>query len=440
MKSNKRGHYILLVMITIAVVCNYSCEKNELPVEVHGLSGVKMYADTLASGENSNIKVTAGSNRLYMTYGWGSSFWTYINGVVIPGQSEITNTLMSTDLKGNLLWKTVLPKGLSTGSPVEVNDGSCWIVAANVMGYSQFILTETIYMFRFDRDGNRMATDSFTLPSDFGTQYSITSLDMIKSSGGNILIYGSASDFTDGLTRGFAIEYNSNGGVERVKPVEFRQDTTDAATCLYNCIVTSDGGYMFLGTYGGMANPGNPVYNKTILIKTNSNCDTTWTKWFDYFSLKPPDNVPSPGNVIQLKNGGYRFCANDNPDDNEKKFRAFIYEVNAVGDSVEAYTINRPENAYCPYIINDNSGNTVALVNNYPPFLISEIQPVFNQINTTKYSFDAGMNLFSKTKFQDQRSDFLTSACMTPDGQIAVFGLFSTNDGRSYIPGLIYLR
>src|SRR6185503_2675466 len=113
-----------------------SCKKDSLSINEQNISRVKTYNDTLVSGENSNVKISAGKDRLYMTYGWGSAFWAFVNGIVYTGLTELTTRIISTDLNGELLWRATIPAGLSTTTPVELNDGSCVIAAANVWGYS----------------------------------------------------------------------------------------------------------------------------------------------------------------------------------------------------------------------------------------------------------------------------------------------------------------
>src|SRR5262245_33237288 len=98
----KVANKLLLIVFSVFIA---GCEKQESNLDKLDVQCAKLYEDTLASGENSNIKISAGNDRLYMTYGWGSAFYSYVNGITFFGSTELTGTLLSTDMNGNMQWK-----------------------------------------------------------------------------------------------------------------------------------------------------------------------------------------------------------------------------------------------------------------------------------------------------------------------------------------------
>lgn len=429
-----KSRAIYFIILSAAIFFS-SCEKDQSII--NGYSEAKIYDDPMASGENSSMKISAGKDRLYMVYGLGSAYFPYINGVGFTNIAELQGKLMSTDLNGELLWRTTLPSGLAITTPVELSDGSCIVSGANLWGYSMNVDVKNIYFFRFDKEGNQLSSDSLDLESDFGPDYNLTNLDILQANSGNILVYGTTTDYFTSATEGFAFEYNPNGTLVWFKKILFRGIST---TLIEHCIKTNDGGYSFLGVFPGNSSFGDPMLGKAILIKTDANCDSTWSQYYDYFNVQVPYNIPFTSTFVQMPGGNYRFCVIENTNGDYKKYRSFLYEVSNRGDSLKAFTIQEARNSYCPSIINDKNGNTLALINEYPVFLLPSFNGYFTQINSTNYTFNNDLNLVSKAPFQIQRSNILNTACTMPDGRTALFGLFGTNDYQSYKPGLLILN
>jgi len=427
------------ITLMLLVICSLSaCKKEEKSFEDKYVAGFKTYDDTLASGENPNIKVSEGKDRLFMTYGRGSFNLSFINGIFTFSNVEPVSVVMSTDLSGNLIWRNTIPAGLFTSSLVELSDGSCLIVGADRRGFNPAIDDKKIYVFRYDRKGELISNDSLLLGDEFGG-YVFYNLGVLSLSGNDVMIYGSILDGNTYSARGFSIKYNPLSGTEFIKPVDFGTSSTpNNMTSIYNCIKTIDNGFMFLGTFFSSIQPGNPFSNKTVLIKTDNNCDTTWTKWFDNLNVDPLQEILQPTNVIQAKSGDYYLCFNDIPDfENIYSFKGFIYKVSALGDSIAGYSIKGPGNSYCSLIIEDDNFGVVGLFNEFPGYLYYEFKPTYTQFQTQLVGFNSNLKKISTTLIQDSRTDFYSTACKLKDGRIAFFGLHRTNNFNSFVPALI---
>lgn len=438
-RYNPTIHLLIGICFFSVVV---SCKRTDFEFPEGNIDLVKIYDDSSASGENGNIKITAGQNRLYMTYGLGSSFYTYTNGLITQGSNELAGKLMATDLQGNRLWLNSLMSGISVTSPFEMSNGDVMVCGANLWTYNNRINSKNIYTFRFNASGAELAKDSMELPSEFGDGYILTFMDILPIDNQHILIYGSSNDFMNNSYDGFSIVYNITNGNKTIKKLSYRLNTSGGpgTTIINNCIKTKDGGYLFLGLASGDTILGNPDFTKVVLIKTNTNFDTTWTKRYDYFKAPFYQNTPFAGNVIEMPNGGFRFCMNENTEFDYKRYRAFIYDVSAKGDSLHAFTIEGFYNHYCPVLQNDANGNTVALVTEYPSMLLPSFNGIFTQINSAVYVFDDQLSLKYIKPIQTERSDFYTAVCTTTDQKMALFGLVANKVATRYTPGLLLLN
>lgn len=425
----------LLLVFFLSIIIQ-SCKKEAFnSIENNRL---KLYNDPAASGEYSGIHISAGKDRMYMTYGFGSAFTPFINGLIFNSEN-FGGKVMATDMEGEEIWKKELPTGLVLTTPVEFPDGSCIVAGANIWGYSFTLSTTKINFFRFDKNGNQILSDSLNLASLFGNSYTIGNIDLVQSQNGNILLYGTVI-FPS--TEGFVLEYNPAGTINWMKKLNFRELPGGFnATVIEQCTKTKDGGYAFLGLFPGNPDIGDPVLSKAVIIKTDANCDTTWTHLYDYFNFQLPYNVPFTSNLIEMPNGGYRFSVSEWTDNSFTtiKYRSFIYEVNAVGDSVKALPIKSSKTIFCPLVINNNKGNTIALTNEFPGFIVPAISSNFTQINTLIHSFNNRLDLVDSAPLQLYRSDYLKAACKMPDGRTAIFGLFSSSNNQSYNPGLLII-
>jgi hypothetical protein len=438
----KYHNQLRMVLYLSMLLGVFACKRSELDFPEANLNLVKVYSDTTASGENSSIKITAGRDRLYMTYGLGSAFFNYTNGLITPGVSELSGKLMATDLQGNLIWVKPLMSGIAITSPVELDNGEIVVCGANLWSYNNRVNTRAVYTFKYSANGEALLKDSLEFPSNFGDGCVPTFMDIIKIDNNNILIYGSINDYLTNSFDGFTLVYNLKTGNQTLRKFGYRTPDpgTPGTTVINNCIKTQDGGYMFLGTVSGSTSLGNPDFIKAILIKTNANFDTIWTRRYDYFKAAIYMNTPYAGNVIEMPNGGFRFCMNENTNFNYNQFRGFVYEVSPTGDSLKARVIEGFNNQYCAAIHNDKHGNTLALVTEYPAVLLPSFNGFFTQINTKIHVYDAELNLKYINPFQTERSDFYTAICNTPQSKLALFGLVATKSSTHYTPGLMLLN
>lgn len=423
----------LLLMLSLS-----SCRKSDLSGIQLDFENVRVYDDTLASAENVNVHVSSGINRLYMSYGRGSTVYSIWNWGWFQTQPDISGVVMVTDRDGNRLWKQTLPVGLANATPVELSDESCLIAAANTYAYNPGVPTDKIYLFHFDRDGRPLKTDSLVLPpGDFYPGGMVMHLDLLWLSGNDVLIYGTFGATSSSNWRGFAVKYNTGSGAVWTKTIDFipPNDTTNN-TCIYNCIKTLDGGLIFAGSFEGPDKPGDPAFVKNIVIKTTLDCDTLWKRWYDYMKISSAWNQVSPTNIIQRQNGDFYLCTNDGSFENPLIFKGMIYRLNAAGDSIGGTSVSGMKNSYCSGIM-ESGGGIVGVFNKYPDYIFNQFETYYLPYNSELLSFDYNLTLSSRENLEANRTDFFTSLCKTHDGRVAFFGLTSSFDHRFYKPILI---
>jgi hypothetical protein len=417
------------------------CKQNDLPFPGGNFESIHTYNDTAASAENPNIKISSGKERLYMAYGRGTALSAIINGLYLSGISNIQGVVMATDLNGNVIWSNTLPVGLALATPIELADGSCLVVGADVGAVNNNLADNIIHLFRFDADGKQTLNDSVTMPANFGAMSFLMSLDAMALSGSETLIYGSAVDFDTYLSQGFALYYTPATGTKTFKTIPFLDPANFNNLMIYNCTKSKDGGLIYIGVSAGLDVPGIIDFGKTTIIKTDINSDTIWTKFYDYLTVVPPSNFVLPTNIIESRNGDIYLCNNDIPNlDFFTTFKGFIFHLNAQGDSLGSYSIMGPGNSYCAAIIEGDDESIYAIFNEYPGFLYLEFKPVFTQYQSVLHKLDKNLKLIQKSNFQNQRSDLITSVCKTPDSNLAFFGLFRSVNYRTYLPGMIVLN
>ena len=416
--------------------------KKEDSLEINSqISGVKIYSEITAGTENPSIKISVGKDRLYMTSGSSTIFGFFVNGLAYLPTAQIKINLLCSDLDGNLLWSNELPKkGLTTSRLVELNDGSSIVVGTNNSGFVQGINPKNIYIFRYNSSGEQLSVDSLYLPSDLQVNYnSFISLDILSRENGNILMYGTVSDETTYNSISFAVEYDVNNGIQWGKRITINEFSSSV---LYSCVPTKDGGYIFYGHLAANSITGSAYSSKAFLAKTDVNCDTTWTRWYDYFNFQ----VPYPGvslysNVIETSSGGFCFSATEFSDDSYENYRSKIYEVDNKGDSISAVTLQPSSTTFCPLLMNVNSNTIHAFVyDRVVPFAEPLNDGVFTQINSETYVFGNKLKLLSKAPIQNFRGDLILDACKLPNGKIAQYGIFNNQKKTGYNPGIIFIK
>jgi len=148
------------------------------------------------------------------------------------------------------------------------------------------------YLLKVDANGNIVWTKTFE-SYNFGAFN-----DVQITSDGGLIIGGIASTSAPGYVM-FVVKTNSAGDTLWTRG--FYDNNANACFFIVNSIIqTSDGGYMLLGNDNS-----EPDYEEAIMIKLDAGGDTTWTKKL-YFSdpLSPYMNTPV-NSIKQTSDGGY---------------------------------------------------------------------------------------------------------------------------------------
>lgn len=405
-----------------------SCKKDTVKNINLGLNLIKVFDDSLAKADNESMRICAGKDRLYMTYGVANAL-NYINGSI---NIEIARCkLMVTNNKGELIWKYSLPDNIEMGSLIELNDGGCLVAASNKNGYYDNFNPKLLFLFRFTKNGQLYSTDSISAPGSATASTSFKEQNLFQMPNGNILIYGSffKYDASENQDYGFACEYNLNGSVSWIKSYQYPFAANNMSTKLTGCQATADGGYIFVGDINEVLT-WNIAYSKIFVLKTNAVGDTIWTKFFN--------NKQSAWcrNIIPSANGNFWFAFNSTIND---KVIMNLYEVNSNGDSINSKTIDVNHPNYVSVILSKDGGIFTLL--NTVQYAIPYYQAFnYSQINTMYLQLKADLSISKKGTFQNSSNDLLVGACKTSEGSIACFGLMQTYMKGYYKPELIILK
>jgi hypothetical protein len=341
---------------------------------------------------------------------------------------------MATDNSGNLLWRQLLPDAMEECALVALDDGGCLVGTNFSWGENPEYSKEYFYIFRYDKDGNNIKTDSIYLVPIVGNNgTNIGWTNAYKTPSGRIIFYMDCYVYPPGNYNGLVFEYSPESGLAWIRnyylPVP---DLTAQDVTLNGCIETADGGLLFSGRVTDYTTTASPV--SPLLMKTTATGDTLWTKRF-------VADVYWGRNIITAPGGNYRFCFNSGYGYSGSKGITHIYEVNENGDSLNSVLIDdQPQNP-CNVIVANRDGGCFALVNNSNYNVISTYTPnFFLQGNSRKLRIDAGLNVVSDSHFQQLTTDFLSLACMTSDGHMACFGIMQPIGKTYYLPHLYILK
>lgn len=422
---NKKYYFCYLIVFSIAISSFIGCEKDDVNID-SGTYRVKVYNDSLAGIDNPDAKIAAGAGRLYMTYGQGGWNGVTVGYFTFAGYSvDYSVQVMSTDNDGTFLWRNKLPiSNVSVGGLMELNNGNCLVVAFK----NDWSFSDQIYLITYDSNGQLASTDSVVFAIPINGLPSINTMKLMKTPNGNFILYGNFQD-SNGW-QAYAFEYTQNFNLTWAKAYNYFPSVPPfnyPGTFVTGCSNTPDGGYLFVG--GATPDP-TITYFGIIVIKTNSTGDTIWTKNFDFEHDELVDFNAS-GNIIPLTNGNYRF----NFTSGVGKALMSIYEINALGDSVNAITIDEMNQNYGAVMLPDNDGGSFALMNTN-----SVSGGIFHLRNTMYLNFNSGLKIVSKGKFQTQTTDVLTAACITSEGKKACFGMIQSYGASYSKPELIILN
>ena len=402
----------LLSILVLLIITG--CTKSDLPDLITSYNKVKLYDDTLPDPRNRALRIAAGNNRLFMNYCYDFEKFQFVNGVsTIPPPPR--NQWMITDNEGNLIKRDSFPTGLTMADVVFLNDNSIMAILYNAHSGFSGNNYELLY-FHFDQNGQKISGDTLTLPA--GITLTGPSMDdhqlvhLIQSLNGNPFLYFETYDQQTYAQFSLAGELNTDGSFEWYK--------TYADIKITGGISTQDGGYIFVGSDVG--DYYNTLPGFAFIMKTTADGDSLWTKTYDALN---PANVK----ITAGDNGNYFFCFND--------VDFLVYEVNATGDSLNAFVINEV-GTNLPAAIVSKDGGVFTLINK--DLTIYVAASLTDQVNTHFICLDAGLNITQKGLFQKETSDMIFACCKTSVGKIACFGIIQSYNRRYYKPELIIVN
>ncbi len=424
----KTTELYLSVFTTLLIFLN-GCQKSDDLIEKFKV--IKVFDDPLASVNNLDAKIAAGTDRLYMSYGRGGFETTPIGTMTVVGYShEYSINIMSTDNDGNLLWRTPMPKeNINICGLLEL-DGNCLVIAKD----NSYWFNNTIYFFSFDGSGQLVSRDSTIFPGSITNNMymAINSVNAFKALNGNIIVYG---NYSDNSNLAFVCEYTKNGILQWAKShyhFPMVPDFGNQQAFFSGGTPAHDGGYLFLGC-ANSDSWATPLKYLITLFKISASGDSLWSKSFRHDDL----NQNSMGNLIALSNGNYRFYFISGV----TKSIMNIYEINSNGDSVNATIVDILEQNKGTVLLPESDGGSFALMNIYGNMINSGGgDAVFYQTNTMHLKFDNGLRVISRENFQTETTDFITTACKTSDGRTACFGMIQSYNRNYYQPELIILK
>lgn len=400
---------ILLCMLFIA------CKKVNTFSSNIGYQKVKVFDDSLADYASiPDYRLVAGNDRLYMIYSIKDSFdnnYGYLK-------------LIITDNEGNVIKTKNLGRSYQVHDLLVTKDNICNIVRKKIS--SSWSTPDTILLTKLDHNGNLIAEKSLASPPDFNNSV-YQSIKLFQTPSGNLLMYGLLTDGGNSYNA-FALEYNQNQQIVWSRKI----NTPNTFIHMSDCLLDSDGGYIFLCTRTVFVSPGGA---DQYLLKMNANGDTLWTKTLF------PKNVESISfslmNFFRMENGNYHISMNCTVNDS---LRSYLYKFNSNGDSLSAMFYNKFNPCYFEAILKTASGKTFCLVNNSNGFYSTSWLPISVQLNSRYLILDDDLNIIKDASFQNGSKDYLNRACITSDNRIACFGLTQITDRNYFKPELIILN
>ena len=124
--ENMKTYRLLIVLLSCAFIV--SCDKDGSNDIFREFTTLRTYSDTAVTGDNPAFSISAGSDRLFMTYGY-KYFFMLANNVV--DYTNLQPVVMAADNEGNFLWKRVLPEAFEECAVAALDNGGC-IVASQV--------------------------------------------------------------------------------------------------------------------------------------------------------------------------------------------------------------------------------------------------------------------------------------------------------------------
>jgi hypothetical protein len=367
-----------------------SCKKSDDTVANSRYQLIKVLDDKISEIQNSNYMLAAGSDRYYLIY-------------QVDLLNETRSVLVVTDRSGTVVNRDTLPSGINISDVTVLDDGSAWVA-----GY--LFCCPNVYVFHYDQDAIRLALYNVYIPGiDLLSLYGGPRLG--QSLNGNVIIFGnyfSSSGFTP---YGYMAEADQEGNVLWSKKL---------SEPISSCTATTDNGYL-VASYVSDTTGGIDIY----LVKTNATGDSLRANKIREHAVQA-----GIGNIVRTAGNTYQVDYWEE----QPSYVNTIVEANGNGDVLNSRSF---DNARSGQLISRNDGRTVLLL---PPYAFSSSNAVTVRKSTVFITVDASLHLLERFDFQDVTTDYILSACNTPEGKVACFGVIQPQGGDYYKPVLIVLE
>ncbi|HRI62407.1 MAG TPA: hypothetical protein PK228_21850, partial [Saprospiraceae bacterium] len=173
--------------------------------------------------------------------------------------------LVKTDALGNALWTKSVATGVGCRAFVQTPDNGYALAGDNFAGPDYYS-----HLIRTDSNGDTLWTRKFGAPNKINTPYALT----MTNDGGFVLTGETTSPPSTGENDIFLIKTDANGNLLWDK----RFGTPDLIEQGYAVLQTNDGSFVVGGTVIDVLFSD----SKGLLIKTDANGDTLWTRQYNF--------------------------------------------------------------------------------------------------------------------------------------------------------------
>jgi hypothetical protein len=176
---------------------------------------------------------------------------------------------------------------------IQTNEGD--FVLAGITEYASGFI-DALHIVKADSIGN-LVWNKTVLAAD-GTRLGTTVSSIVQTDDRGFSVIGTDDSYGSSLPSYFKIiHFDADGNVLWAKT--YGDQNGDANSFAYDGILTSDGGYLVVGTYY----PSASLPHHVLMVKTNSQGSLSWYKIFDEWPLY------TVGAVCQTLDGGYVFSS-----------------------------------------------------------------------------------------------------------------------------------
>lgn len=354
--------------------------------------------------------LSAQDNSILWEQTYDAGYFEYTESVIedsdscllICGNSYNTATydenilLIKTDNLGSLLWQKIYGGERSdVARSVFQPDDSCYLVIGNTNSFKNSIDDHDIFILKLTLEGDTLWTKSVGTDSTSEKAFS-----SIITSDDNILVVGMEYSISDFIQKMLLIKMDQNGNVIWKKTYGGGIAETG------QCVIETANGFLIAGETSSFGT-GTPFYTNIYLVKTDSNGDSLWTRfyghtWFDYSR-----SIIKTGDNNYIVAGWFATNGSEVSD-----FYALKIEAN--GDTAWTKLYGGIGYDYCYNIVKTGEneflliGNTNSIgAGSYDMFLVS-----INADGDTIYTKTIGTSIYESAK----------GALKTSDGNYLIYG------------------